>query len=204
MIDENINETFPALKQIHEPLEILQHHLQHLWLEAIPAQSNTIQEVLKSVQEHDPERRVVVIAESAFTGFLPMLGGAPGLKAPVIAMGISGLMLAGLDTPSFGGRGVIPQYTPESRDQNKAATEFMYGTILKDQIKNYKDLMKSLGATKKEPSFFFDDCVTFPNHFLQMCGPSAEYTRYDMPSNLRFAGSLPSGSRDAWDNVPSW
>lgn len=129
--DKTINETFPALKDIHDPLKILQFHLQYLWLGSLPAQSSAIQEVLKSVQKNDPDRKVAVVTEIAFTGALPMLGGSPGLKAPVITMGISALMLAGLDTPSFGGRGVIPQYTPESRAQNKGATEFMYGTLLK-------------------------------------------------------------------------
>lgn len=133
-----------------------------------------------------------------------MLAGAPGLKAPVLTMGVVPLLLTGIDTVSFGGQGEIPDFTPESRERIKASNTFIRDVFFKELVACYHKIMEEMGANKKEPTFFFDDSYFLLDCVLQMCSPSAEFPRSDMPPHVTFVGSLPPGYRDAWDNPPAW
>jgi UDP:flavonoid glycosyltransferase YjiC (YdhE family) len=186
------------------PLEMAVFHIRKHFINPMSAQSSDIQQVLKSFREKDEERPVVVFTEPGFLGILPMLAGAPGLRASVITMGVVPLSLRGIDSVSFGGRGEIPDFTPESRARIKASNTFIHEVFLKEPITTYHDVLKEMGADKKEPTLFFDDCYLMPDRVLQMCSPSAEFPRSDMPPHVSFVGSLRSGSRDTWVHPPAW
>jgi UDP:flavonoid glycosyltransferase YjiC (YdhE family) len=195
------SESFP---EDVDPMEISTFLTEKVFLKPITAQSLDIQQVLKSFKEKDPERPVVIFTEPGFLGILPMLAGAPGLRAPVITMGVVPLSLIGIDSVSCGGQGEIPDFTPESRARIKASNTFIREVFMKEPIATYHNIMKEMRANKKEPTFFFDDCYLMTDRVLQMCSPSAEFTRSDMPSHVSFVGSLPPGYRDAWVNPPAW
>jgi UDP:flavonoid glycosyltransferase YjiC (YdhE family) len=197
-------EGFPEDGDPSKPIELSNFMLKKFFLNPVPAQHFDIQQVLKSFQDKDPERPVIIFTEPGFLGVLPMFAGAPGLRAPVINMGVVPLSLTGIDSVSFGGQGEIPDFTPESRKRIKASNTFIRDVFLKEPIALYHNIMKEMGANKKEPTFFFDDAYFMSDRVLQMCSPSAEYPRTDMPPHVSFVGSLPPGYRDAWVNPPAW
>jgi hypothetical protein len=69
--------------------------------------------------------------------------------------------------------------------------------------KTWLKIFEGLGSRKPD-AMFLDAIFTFPDRFLQMCTPSAEYLRTDAPSSVRFAGGLPRGHRDPMRDPPAW
>jgi UDP:flavonoid glycosyltransferase YjiC (YdhE family) len=195
---------FPKDKDPTDPKVVGEFLTKKFFISPLSAQSLDIQRALEMFREQDPERPVVIFTEPGFLGILPMLAGAPGLRASVISIGVVPLSFIGIDSVSCGGPGEIPDFTPASRERIKAANKFIHEVSRRDLIVDYQNIMQEMQANKKQPTFFFDDCYLMPDCVMQMCSPSVEYPRTDMPSHVRFVGSLQPGHRDAWVNHPAW
>jgi UDP:flavonoid glycosyltransferase YjiC (YdhE family) len=66
----------------------------------------------------------------------------------------------------------------------------------------FEQFCVELGAEK--PPFVFDASYLLVDRLLQLCIPSLEYPRSDLPDNFRFAGGLPKGHRPPYTNTPFW
>lgn len=199
----DIFKLFPQLLQFLPDLARFGQELERtLFIEVLPDQSQSIQRVLSTVHEQDPSRRVIVIAESAFGGVLPMLGGAPGWRAPTLTIGVVPLSITTLDSAPFGGKGTIPKYTPESREQLKVETQWILAKSA-SLTEKYHQLMKETKESR-HPTVIFDDTVKWSDRFLQMCVPSLEYYHSDMPPHISFIGNLHHTARGPWPDAPMW
>ncbi|TVY36016.1 UDP-glucosyltransferase A1 [Lachnellula occidentalis] len=180
---------------------ILAYDIEHCFVRSIPSQHAAMQEAMEILTEKHPGRPIVQVAECVFEGGLPISMGAPGIKpAGTIGIGLMPMTLSSIDLPPFG-LGLPPNTTPEGRERNKAMTEQVQNIVLAAPQKAFVECMEQVGA--KPDGFVLDACYTYPDRFLQMCSPQAEYPRSDAPSSLQFAGGVGKGNRDEVA-MPGW
>ncbi|TVY91930.1 UDP-glucosyltransferase A1 [Lachnellula willkommii] len=180
---------------------ILAHDIEHCFVRSIPSQHEAMQEAMKMLTEKHPGRPIVQVAEGMFEGGLPISRGAPGIKPTgTLGIGVMPMTLSSIDLPPFG-PGLPPDTTPEGRERNKAMTEQVQNIVLAVPQKAFVKCLEQVGA--KADAFLLDAVYLWPDRFLQMCSPHAEYPRSDAPSSIRFAGGLGKGKRDAAE-MPVW
>ena len=176
--------------------------LKYIFGSTIPAQHESVQVILRGIEEREPGRRVVIIQECMFWGTLPILLGAEGLKpAGVISLGISPLPLAGPGIPPFG-LGLPFDSSPagiEKYEGMSTVREEMYEELTESLNEIFEGF--GLGNMKEH---IMDLHVTAPDRWIQMCIPSLEYPRPDPPPGLRFGGALPGGHRSVTKAMPDW
>jgi UDP:flavonoid glycosyltransferase YjiC (YdhE family) len=178
--------------------------IENCFIEPIPDQYATIQRALRSIEQKYPNRPVIHITEGVFQGALPAARGARGIKpAGLIGIGIIPMCLGSVDCAPFG-PGILPDSSPEGRIRNIAMTREINQTMFAKGQKDWDTIFESLGAIEAKGTPWMDALYLFPDRFLQMCIPSVEYQRSDAPSNIRFTGGLPKGSRDPMTDAPSW
>jgi UDP:flavonoid glycosyltransferase YjiC (YdhE family) len=113
------------------------------------------------------------------------------------------MAVSSIDHPPFG-PGLPPDSSPAGRERNKAMNEGVQKQLLGKAQATFEQLFRSTGAKFEKNTFFCDAMYTLPDRFIQMCIPSVEYPRSDLPTNIRFAGGLPKGHRDAYTDPPVW
>lgn len=176
--------------------------LKYIFGSTIPAQHESVQVILKGIEEREPGRQVVIIQDCMFWGTLPIVLGAEGLKPTgVISLGISPLPLAGPGIPPFG-LGLPYDSSPagiEKYNGMSVVREEMYEEVTEFM----NDIFASLGLEKMN-EHIMDLHVTAPHRWIQMCIPSLEYPRPDPPPGLRFGGALPGGHRGVAKEMPGW
>lgn len=167
-------------------------------------QSRGVQEALRSFKLRDPDRKVVIVHEGWFRGAVPMLLGAPGmLRAPVLSIGVLPYMGRSKDIIPYGPE-QGPITSPEGREKAKAMYEYIANATVRVE-KEFRWVLEDLNVPEdvKLPTLL--DCDTLPQRYLQMCIPSLEFPRSDLPENFRFAGSLPhSIKEEEWRERPKW
>lgn len=175
------------------------------YADMLEEQFHTLQSILSSVQDEQPGREVVVFYDQSWWGALPLLMGAPGLRPKAyIGIGIIPMMLSGAGVPPFG-LGLTPDGTPETREQFKALTKQVWGNDYAGTQEVFLGHAKNLGITDfKDGQHINDLQYTLPDRFLQMCVPSIEWPRTDLPSSVQFSGGLPKGQRDPWLSASAW
>lgn len=166
-------------------------------------QSRGVQEVLRAFKARDPTRSAVIVQEGWFNGALPMLLGAPGLlRAPVLSIGVLPYMGKSMDIIPIG-PDIGPVTSPEGREKAKEVHKFIEKAVSRAQ-RELQWVMEDLDVPPDVKIPTFTEVYNFPQRFLQMCIPSLEFPRTDLPPNFRFAGSLPSLAPDAWAEQPDW
>lgn len=200
----NINTLFPDEDKNAPPTGPyrLAHAMRYIFASTIPAQHESVQAILKGIQEREPGRKVITIQDYTFWGTLPILLGAPGIKPTgVINLGISPLPLKGPGIPPFG-LGLPYDASPEGIERN----EGMYkgrNELFEELTVAMNEIFAGYGiAPPKE--HIFDLQVLLPDRFMQMCIPSLEYPHPNPPPGLRFTGALPGGHRAVTKEKPSW
>ena len=191
-----MTEQFPGLIGLTAGLEQLRFYEKHLFGDTIPAQYETLQEVLAE----GGDEPVVMMQETCFQGLWPVLLGAPGIRpAAVIGLGITAVQISSDDTAPFG-MGVHPDATTDGRVRNRVlhaeAREHM-----RPVQEALDDVLRSLGATETAP-YLYDARVRLTDAYLNLSVPSYEYPRSDAPGNLRCVGALPPENRDV--PLPPW
>jgi UDP:flavonoid glycosyltransferase YjiC (YdhE family) len=183
------------------PLQIA-YDLETIFVNTIPGQHAAQQKALKSLTEQHPGRPIVLVYEGFFLGSGPGLLGAPGIRpAGTIGIGIVPMVLQSIDTAPFG-PGLPPDSSAEGRARNIAMNKQLQEVLAKPQAA-YEQIFQELGATQPAP-YIFNAIYQLPDRFLQMCIPSVEYPRSDLPPKVHFAGGLPRGLRDPFTDTPSW
>jgi UDP:flavonoid glycosyltransferase YjiC (YdhE family) len=155
---------------------------------------------LEILKAKEPGRSVVLVVECGFMGILPSMLNAPGIKPNAhITVGVLPLSLSSIDTAPFG-YCLPPDSSPSGRARNA-----MLNSRNREKPRCLQDtcneLLSSVGARETE-SLYTDTAALIPDRYIQMCIPEVEYPRSDLPSNIRFAGGLPRGSRDPSTSFP--
>ena len=170
---------------------------------AIFRQSRALQGIFRDLKAREPDRPIVLIHESYFMGSAPMLLRLPGMiYVPDIAIGVTPLMLPSIDIP-MGGVRAFPDTSPEARAKTKA---MLRGTMTKfaRAQREFQWVLEDLGLEEGKKIPFMNEAPQLADAYLQMCTPSLELPRTDMPPNVRFIGGVPASDVDIWTGKPEW
>ncbi|KAI9732059.1 MAG: hypothetical protein M1818_007654 [Claussenomyces sp. TS43310] len=182
--------------------EQLAWDFKEVFIGPVADQYRSVQRGLESLKAKDPERAIIVIAESMFLGTIPLKLQAPGLKpTAVIGLGIIPLILSSIDCAPAG-PGLPPDASPEGRAKNAEMTKLIQEVVMAEPQAVFQRSLAAVGAKKSE-RFFLDGGYIYADRFLQMSLSEVEYPRSDLPSSIRFAGGLPK-SKSTFQTRPSW
>ncbi|CAM1509350.1 Fc.00g030890.m01.CDS01 [Cosmosporella sp. VM-42] len=169
--------------------------LKHVFVGRTPERWEVLKEVLERLRKEDSTREIVLVPESFFMGVNPLVLGAPlpkgfATRPKVVNLQVVPYMATSVDTGPIG-PGLPPDSSESGRARNALINQMMVGGPFAEPIAQQTELLKQLGATEiLEPQVPFHHWMLIHDITLQMCPPSLEYPRSDMPSHVKFAGCL--------------
>jgi MGT family glycosyltransferase len=173
---------YPELKTLPPGLELLRVVIERLFIDTIPAQHASLQEVLKEVPAD------MVLSDDCFLGLLPMLLGPRSKRPPIICFGTSILHWCREDgAPEF--LGLPPAVTQAERDACAAITQEHDNVVNQPLARRLNRCLKDLGLGPLSTSPF-EKMVELADAYMQLTVPSFEFPR-TLPSSVRFIGTLP-------------
>ncbi|KAK1986054.1 hypothetical protein LZ30DRAFT_746699 [Colletotrichum cereale] len=184
--------------------------ISNIFTPLVPSHFPVLMRTLESIRAERPDQQVIVVHESFFMGLLPMMAGAPlpkgyAVRPPVVNVNVSPVIAASVDTGPFG-----PGLPPDSTESGRARNALLNSLFLGpggpiDQLRQqYNGVIKSLGATKEAPADLLWSWQASYDVTLQMCPPSLEYPRSDLPDLVKYAGCLPPKPIDPSYRYPEW
>ncbi|ESZ95592.1 glycosyltransferase family 1 protein [Sclerotinia borealis F-4128] len=194
---------WPLRESFQGPARML-YDMEQLFLNAMPSQFESIQRALKIMTDKQPGRQIVLLNDVIFCGVLPLLMNAPGIKpTAIIGIGIASIFITSQDVPPIG-TGLFPDSSPEGRVRNLAMHADLQSGPFAGINKIFHDNFEKVGA-QRPSTFSFDSMYILPDRFIQLCAPSVEYLRSDLPKTLSFSGGVPKGHRDVvLTTRPTW
>ncbi|RDW92675.1 hypothetical protein BP5796_02069 [Coleophoma crateriformis] len=170
---------------------------------AVFRQARALQSILRDMKAREPDRSIVMVQESWFLGSTPMLLRISGLiYVPVIALGVTPFMMPSIDFLPMGVR-AFPDTSPASRANVKAWFRNMLPAFERAQ-REFQWVLEDLGLEEGKEFPHVSERYQLPEAHLQMCIPSLELPRTDMPPNMRFIGGVPASDIDVWVGQPAW
>ncbi len=195
---DDVPALFPEILSIAPGPEQLGFGLRHLFIDPVPDQHRTVQELLAAA-DGEP---VVLLHETGFLGAWPVLLGAAGSRpAAVVGLGVVPLTISSQDTAPFG-LGLAPDSSPEGRERNRAANKMVQETVFGSTQEHLVRVLAACGATEQAP-FIMDGLSRLPDRFLQLSIAQLDYPRSDLPDSIRYVGALPVGSGRR-SELPKW
>ncbi|KAM5348582.1 hypothetical protein ACJ41O_008406 [Fusarium nematophilum] len=185
------------------------YDMRHIFIGRTPERWHILKEVLERLRAEDGEREIVLVPETFFMGVNPLSLGAPLPKGfvtrpKVVNLHVVPYIATSIDTGP-GGPGLPPDSTESGRARNAFLNQMMVAGPFADSIAYQAEVYKELGTTEVlEPELPFHHWMLMHDVTLQMCPPSLEYPRSDMPSNVKFAGCLPPKPTPADFVYPEW
>ncbi|KAH8664401.1 hypothetical protein BX600DRAFT_464377 [Xylariales sp. PMI_506] len=183
---------------------------QTIFMSGVPAKAQILGDTLEKIRERDPTRQVVVLAETLNQGIMPFFFGRPPPKGydafpKVIGVHAMPLFLQGIDVAPFL-MGLPFDSTESGRLRNQALTKLYNETpYVKSLIEGYNAKYEEAGAHDFPTTGFPADLwLTKLDVTVQVCSPSLEYPRTDMPSNIVFTGCLPLSVPPPDYKYPEW
>lgn len=197
-----IDELFPEEDKNAPPSGqyCLAHAMRCIFANMIPDQHESIQGVLRDIQQRSPGRKIIIIQEFTFWGSLPIMLGAESKPEAIITLGTTPLPLSGPTIPPFG-LGLSYDPSPAGVERNEQ--------LYTDREEQFSELTLALAeilgkfSIKPPRDLPWDFQISLSDRYVQMCVPRVEYPRPDAPPGLRFAGFLPRGHRDT-KAKPAW
>jgi UDP:flavonoid glycosyltransferase YjiC (YdhE family) len=191
--DRRMAQEFPGRADTEPGSQRLEFDLRNVLIEPLGAQRAALQALLRD----DPD--AVVISDARFLGTWPELLGGPGIRPPVVAIGLTAPTLLSVDTAPFGAA-LPPDRTPDGRRRNRRANEQIRLALAWTQ-QRLVDALRPLGAVDHIP-FVLDATVRLPDRYLALTVAGFEYPRTDAPPSLEHIGALGAGTAD--DPAPPW
>ncbi|KAI4594332.1 hypothetical protein KJ359_008355 [Pestalotiopsis sp. 9143b] len=197
-------------RDAHPPgLPKLIYDMRTVFLPAIGPRSETMRSLLEMVRERDPDRDVVIVAETMCMGLVPFTLGAPLPKGysefpKIIDINVVPLLTMSEDIAPFG-PGLVPDSTESGKARNRLMNDMIYFQGPFKPVENeYHQILKDIGCARLPESFMFDSWIDSFDTTFQMCSPSLEYPRSDLKPSIRFAGALPKRGIDPSFEYPTW
>lgn len=185
---------FPEWETLPSAHARLCHGLRHAFADAMPAQLAGLDAILADF------RADAVLVDSMFCGTLA-LHQRGGSRPPIVGIGISALALSSADTAFFG-TALPPAVSAPDRARNLAMNRNLQQALFGAVQQHFDDVLAAQGLPPL-PCFFIDAMIRLPERYLQLTVPGFEYPRADLPSSVRFVGSLLAPpSRDF--TPPAW
>jgi MGT family glycosyltransferase len=183
----------PELKTIPPGLEWYRVAMERIFVDAIPAQHEGMQQVLQDFPAD------IIVGDDMLFGVLPMLLGPRSKRPPIALCGTSFLHWRRDDgAPNFAG---LPPATTQAQRADYSAVyrehdEHLYQPV-GDRLNR---LLHTMGVGPLSMPMF-DSVVELADAYLQLTVPSFEFPR-DFPSSVRFVGRPPIIPDQA--PLPSW
>ncbi|KAM0415676.1 hypothetical protein ACHAPT_013376 [Fusarium lateritium] len=187
----------------------LLYDMKYIFIGQTPERWRILKETLEGLRANDPEREVVIVPETFFMGVNPLSLGAPlpkgyATRPKVVNLHVVPYVATSIDTGP-GGPGLPPDSSESGRARNQLLNQMMVAGPFAESIAYQDEILKELGATELlEPQVPFHHWMLIHDVTLQMCPPSLEYPRSDMPSHVKFAGCLTPKPIPADFVYPTW
>ncbi|GKT82212.1 UDP-glucuronosyl/UDP-glucosyltransferase [Colletotrichum tofieldiae] len=203
-------EMFEARNKVPAGNPRLMWDLSNIFIRWVPVHFRVLMDTLEKVREKRPDQQVIIVHESFFMGLTPMMLGAPLPKGyttrpPVIDVNVAPIVVTSIDTGPFG-PGLPPDSTESGRARNALLNSLFYSPDgpFAGPAREYNAITQSLGATQELSPAMFGAWQTSYDVTLQMCSPSLEYPRSDLPDVIKYAGCLPPKPIDPNYKYPEW
>ncbi|KAF4845793.1 UDP-glucosyltransferase A1 [Colletotrichum siamense] len=211
---------FPQFADIPRGLRQLLWIHEKLWINSIPSALESIRAALASLRKRDPQRQVIVLCESMYSGILPLKLGAElpdgyTTLPPTLGISIIPAMWASVDTGPFG-FGLPADDSNAGRMRNIVIAKQFAEYVCKESFTKLADVLQHIcGTTKPLDSVYghhaqaihhglWDASWACHDLTLQMCIPALELSRSDWPSNFKFGGALPRKEIPSGYQYPVW
>ncbi|KAF7531374.1 hypothetical protein G7054_g8933 [Neopestalotiopsis clavispora] len=186
----------------------LMYDMRTVFMASIAPRTENMRSLLEMVREREPERDVVIVAETMSMALLPFTLGAPLPKGydvfpKIIDLNVVPLVSSSEDIAPFG-PGLVPDATESGRARNRLMNDMIYQGPFKPLNEEHNQILKDVGCTSIPDCFMFDAWICSYDTTFQMCSPSLEYPRSDLHPSVRFAGALPKRGIDPNFEYPSW
>jgi len=172
----------PELKSIPPGLEWLRVGCERIFVDAIPAQHQGLQQALQKFPAD------VIVGDDMLFGVLPMLLGARSKRPPIVLCGTSFLHWARPDgAPNF--LGLPPATTAEQRAEYTVISQEYDEAVDQPVILRLNQALKALGVGPVSVPLF-NSVVELADAYLQLSVPSFEFPR-EIPPSVHFVGTPP-------------
>jgi UDP:flavonoid glycosyltransferase YjiC (YdhE family) len=192
-------------------IERLKEEFRHVFISTMPTKIQQLEEAMVQVHARDPERQIIFVEDVPNWGLYPYKHGRPlpagWTELPKsIGVGLTPLLIDGVDSAPIL-MGLPPDSTPSGKLRNAALLKLFREGPLKVLIDCWVGGMEKVGSTDMEGAWaegIFNSWYTAHDAVAQLCSPSMDYERSDMPPAIEFIGVL-AGSPPPADLVyPSW
>jgi MGT family glycosyltransferase len=172
----------PELMDIPPGLEWLRVAIERLFIDTIPAQHETLQQVLRDFPAD------VIVGDNMIFGVLPMLLGPRSKRPPIVLCGTSFLHWHRVDgAPHF--LGLPPAMTPAQRE-HYAGLRREYDRVVNEPTEGrLNQFIEGLGVRKLSTTLF-DSVVELADAYMQLTVPSFEFPGH-FPPSVHFVGTPP-------------
>ncbi|KAF6806549.1 hypothetical protein CSOJ01_08769 [Colletotrichum sojae] len=203
-------ELFEIREKIPIGVARLMFDLSEVFIKLVTPLHKVLMATLEKIREERPSQQIIIVHETMYMGLMPIMYGAPlpkgfDTRPPVIDINVIPVVVTSIDTAPFG-PGLPPDSTESGRARNKLLNEMFFSPMgpFGKPAQEYNEILRSLGATKEFPATLFETWQTSFDVTLQMCSPSLEYPRVDLPATIKYAGCLPPKPIDPGYKYPEW
>ncbi|KAF7544479.1 hypothetical protein G7Z17_g9918 [Cylindrodendrum hubeiense] len=187
----------------------LMYDMKHIFLGKMAERWYILKDALERLRVEKPDREIIILNESFFMGANPLVLGAPLPKGfttqpKIITLHAVPYTGTSIDTGPIG-PGLPPDSTESGRARNQLLNQMMVAGPFAGIIAEQDQILKELGTTKVlAPEVPFHHWMLMHERILQLCPPSLEYPRSDMPSSVKFAGCPTPRPIAADFKYPEW
>ena len=178
--DRNVQGAFPGGEEL-SGVRRLRFDLESNFVRVMPAQYLGIRAAMSAGPVD------AVLAETAFTGILPLLLETEGTRPPVLICGVLPLTLSSGDTAPFG-LGLAPSTSPLGRLRNTTLNTLVSKVMFRGAQKLTQQLLSELGVAKL--SCFVMEGYSLADGVLQLTAPGFEYPRSDLRTPVQCVGAV--------------
>ncbi|MCR8695277.1 MULTISPECIES: glycosyltransferase [Rhodococcus] len=191
-IDDRDPDSFLPDRHHYKGLRLAQYQLRRMFIDPIPAQ---YRDVAAAVDDVGAE---AVVVDAMFLGALPILESP--VRGAVVALGVSPLSLPSSDVPPYNS-GLVPMRGSAGRLRNKVLNGVIERAF--DGLDRHADHVLRAITDRGLPGGLFGAARMY-DRYLQLGPAEFEYSRHDLPPNVRFVGPLGmDGSVKSYE-LPRW
>ena len=178
--DRDISATFTGGEHL-TGVRRLRHDIESNFISVMPYQYSGIREQI-NLEPVD-----AVLAETAFTGVIPLLLERDRVRPPVLICGVVPLTVSSRDTAPFG-LGLAPSSSTIGRLRNRALNLLVARGIFGRAQRITQQRLRELGANPL-PCFVLDG-PALADRMLQLTAAGFEYPRSDLRTSVSFVGPV--------------
>ncbi|HJT92226.1 MAG TPA: nucleotide disphospho-sugar-binding domain-containing protein [Mycobacterium sp.] len=166
-----------------------------VFVQAMPHQAHALAQLMAQTQFD------AIIVDAGFLGILPFLLGDHAARPPVLAYTTTPLMISSRDTaPS--GLGMAPSSSPLGRLRNRALNVLSQKVLLRESQKAANYLLNRMNS-RSLPMFILDSGL-LADRYISPTVPEFDYPRGDLPSNVRYVGTVHPAPSRGFRRPPWW